>query len=381
MPHPRARALQSLAVLSLSLVLFPTLALPEPTAPALVRDINPGLGPEERSGEPRGFVDIGGIVFFNSFDPAHGEEIWRTDGTEEGTWLVKDLLPGRIGSDPILSVAGDTLYLRAWNGLDSHELWKSDGTAAGTVPVLPGYDGPLPQLETGKTSYGFRGCGATGPCELWKSDGTHSGTVTVASLTPPPGAGAVEALGGSSGPLFYFHFYSQDGALQELWRSDDTEAGTFPLRRFTPTTPGPQRLFYSNVQVGGAPVLQRMGRDPGPGALEKRRHRRRHGPGQGGLSAGDEGDRGDGLLDRRGPGFGVRAVEERRHRSRHGPGQGHRARAWHFPRHDDSARSAEPFSSWPGTRRPDTSCGGPTAPKRARPLSRASRPTSATSSG
>ena len=190
MQYPCKRVLQPLAFLLFSLVLFPTLARSQPTAPTLVRDINPGLNPEEISGGPMSFVEMGGIVYFQNFDPAHGDEIWRTDGTEEGTWLLKDLLPGPRGSAPFLTVVGNTLYLQAdTNNNGERDLWKSDGTTAGTVLVFPRYEGPpLPLLESGKTTYTFRGCTQTGdPCELWRYDGTFSSAVKVATLTPPPG--------------------------------------------------------------------------------------------------------------------------------------------------------------------------------------------------
>ncbi|MFP5288603.1 MAG: hypothetical protein ACLGI9_22900, partial [Thermoanaerobaculia bacterium] len=109
MPYPR-RALPLLV-----LALFPAAALPQ-TVPTLVRDINPGLNREERSGEPQLFVEMGGIVYFHSFDPAHGQELWRTDGTAEGTWLLKDVLPGVASSyagsyaGASTLVIGDTLY-------------------------------------------------------------------------------------------------------------------------------------------------------------------------------------------------------------------------------------------------------------------------------
>ena len=40
------------------------------------------------------FRSVDGIVFFASYDAAHGEELWRTDGTSAGTMLVQDITPG-----------------------------------------------------------------------------------------------------------------------------------------------------------------------------------------------------------------------------------------------------------------------------------------------
>ncbi len=77
-------------------------------------------------------IVLGGAVFFRAWDPDHGTELWRTDGTPEGT-RVLDLVPGPPSSDPQgLAAAGGRLYFSAGDGLHGRELWTSDGTAAGT---------------------------------------------------------------------------------------------------------------------------------------------------------------------------------------------------------------------------------------------------------
>ncbi|MFL5140564.1 MAG: ELWxxDGT repeat protein [Microvirga sp.] len=38
------------------------------------------------------------IELFTVDDGVHGRELWRTDGTATGTFLVKDILPGSVGS-------------------------------------------------------------------------------------------------------------------------------------------------------------------------------------------------------------------------------------------------------------------------------------------
>ena len=83
-----------------------------------------------------------GALYFSANDRTHGYELWRSDGTEAGTVIVKDIYPGRDWSEPAsLTDVGDTLYFDAYDGIHGHELWTSDGTAAGTVMVKDIYPG------------------------------------------------------------------------------------------------------------------------------------------------------------------------------------------------------------------------------------------------
>jgi ELWxxDGT repeat protein len=67
--------------------------------------------------------------------------------------LVKDIFPGRLNSLPqSLTAVGNTLFFNASVGTDGFELWKSDGTAEGTVlarDINPGPGSSDPQLMAG----------------------------------------------------------------------------------------------------------------------------------------------------------------------------------------------------------------------------------------
>ena len=66
-----------------------------------------------------------------------GRELWRTDGTAQGTVRVKDIKPGAPGSavDFVTRVGPDTVYFSAQDGMHGQELWQSDGTESGTFMV------------------------------------------------------------------------------------------------------------------------------------------------------------------------------------------------------------------------------------------------------
>ena len=75
-------------------------------------------------------------IYFSGNDGSAGVELWKTDGTEAGTVLVKDINAGSGDSSPSLfTVLNGETYFQASDGADGMELWKTDGTAAGTSPM------------------------------------------------------------------------------------------------------------------------------------------------------------------------------------------------------------------------------------------------------
>src|SRR3954471_11397438 len=48
---------------------------------------------------PTDSVTLNGISYFAADDGAHGKELWRSDGTPDGTVMVRDIVPGAQGSN------------------------------------------------------------------------------------------------------------------------------------------------------------------------------------------------------------------------------------------------------------------------------------------
>lgn len=208
----------------------------------LLKDINPGSDPSS----PGFMADLNGIVLFSADDGVHGRELWITDGTLAGTKMLQDILPDIVSSSPsFLGQTSTRIFFTADDGVHGDELWISNGTISGTFLVKdinPGATGSKhvgnyhgEQKIIGGNLFFVANDGTHGD-ELWISDGTEVGTSLVKDIYP----------GGESGLPNYFDYFpwgaigeaagkvyfgADDGVHGvECWRSDGTEAGTFMIR-------------------------------------------------------------------------------------------------------------------------------------------------------
>jgi ELWxxDGT repeat protein len=190
-------------------------------------------------GGPKDLTNLNGTLFFTADDGAHGRELWKSDGTEAGTFMVKDINP-LTGSDPkYLTNVNGTLFFNAGHtgyggGGLVEELWKSDGTEAGTVMVkdLNAGSPSRPRYLTNVNGTLFFTAYDNGDNELWKSDGTEAGTVMVKDINTKRESFPHD-LANVNGTLY---FSAVDGDLhgRELWKSDGTEAGTVMVKNINP---------------------------------------------------------------------------------------------------------------------------------------------------
>jgi ELWxxDGT repeat protein len=204
----------------------------------LVKDINPG-GDGSLDWSFNALTNVNGTLFFVADDGVNGRELWRSDGTADGTVLVKDILPGRDGSldlrSNVLMDVNGTLFFRANDGTHGYELWKSDGTADGTTLVKDINSGgnayPV-ELTNFKGTLFFSANDGTHGEELWRSDGTTAGTVLVKDINSGGASSYSRSLTNVNGLLFFSA--GEDTAGGELWRSDGTTAGTTLVKDIAP---------------------------------------------------------------------------------------------------------------------------------------------------
>ena len=209
-------------------------AIPEPIC----------CGRQYFSSDPAGFTAVNGTVLFAATRGDVGRELWKTDGTEAGTTLVKDLVPGSAGSSPRrFAVLGNALFFLATDAGGPVGLWRSDGTGNGTVlvkSILPSSASESNLFVHGGALY-FVAADAAG-VELWKSDGSTPGTVRVKDINPGAGDSGARRFTSLGGTLF---FVADDGASgRELWKTDGTEAGTVRVKDINPgaAASDPKRL-------------------------------------------------------------------------------------------------------------------------------------------
>ncbi|MBK8968881.1 MAG: T9SS type A sorting domain-containing protein [Lewinellaceae bacterium] len=198
----------------------------------IVKDINPGSG-NGASGKPlNNSAWLGSDLIFVANDGATGEELWITDGTEAGTMLLADINPGASGSGiQIFGAVNGSVLFKANDGSTGYELWITDGTSAGTVllkDILPGTFGSFRSFDSDFIVFQNKlfftaEDGVTGR-ELWISDGTPDGTMLFADVA----SGSTESI-----PSHYrligntLFFFAQTNATgRELWKYDLSSVGT-----------------------------------------------------------------------------------------------------------------------------------------------------------
>jgi ELWxxDGT repeat protein len=236
--------------------------------------------------------EFAGIVcvidgFLGILAATNNKELWRTDGTVEGTSRVDDINHGGEGSYPDgLTSFDGYLYLAATTGTDGRELYRTrgDGVAPPTIvsygpnigiyPLLgssnptaltatatklffaatdPTYGRELWSVAAGSGTLSFVDivagsissnptglctCGAsvvvfaattTSGTELWASDGSSANTYQVADICAGPGSSSPAYITCFRG-LFYFQADDcEHGA--ELWVSDGLIGGDTHLVR------------------------------------------------------------------------------------------------------------------------------------------------------
>jgi ELWxxDGT repeat protein len=214
-----------------------------------------------------------GIVYFVANDGFVGNQVWRSDGTDAGTFVLtsggvdSDRLPftafgdrvifengkavgntdavtitdGSLVGTQVLSTAayvnsagvivnGKAIFL---GSSGNYALVVTDGTPGGTSAFTPAgltsfnsYGGTN-LVAVNDVAY-FVGTDATHGTELWKTDGTPGGTAIVKDLFANAPSSYPQDLTRVDDRVFFIATTPDAG--QELWVSDGTEGGTMRVK-------------------------------------------------------------------------------------------------------------------------------------------------------
>ena len=216
----------------------------------LVKDIRPGTEADIFDGKeapsrvlilpsttalssyPQYLVNLNGLLLFNAYTDENGWELWRSDGTSEGTVIVKDIVEGSSSFLPLdFHIVSDLLLFKPNSG---NGLWVTDGTAVGTKEIL-GFSNQYTYIYSSvilnsKLYFAVRDVDTLSAAVLWQSDGTVEGTIIVKDLIP--GYDGINInYPTAAGDKFYFQ--ARENTMNSdwvLWVSDGTADGTKVLK-------------------------------------------------------------------------------------------------------------------------------------------------------
>lgn len=220
--------------------------------------------PGNSGSSPSAFVATSDRVYFTADDGTHGRELWVTNPANKAdTHIVHEHVPGTGGTtinDPGQVANGNVLYyVPANDPVTGAEVWRTDGTEAGTRVVKDITPGPGGFSQP--TLFAFRGgVGILRGADIYaSSDGTDAGTSRLGAVDGDGyGANTPVVLGDRA---YFAGGFTPFG--QALWRTDGSPAGTFGLSTagFEGTGATSGNPFVQSLAVLGSKLVF-FGRDP-----------------------------------------------------------------------------------------------------------------------
>ena len=180
--------------------------------------------------QPHFFVNYGNEVYFRALGDSGGFELWKTDGTESGTVMAANINPGDFGSNPYyLVLVGDVIYMAADTQASGEELHAYDISNSTHWQVKDIYSGSSSSRISKMFAF-------NNMVYFYANDGTHGRELWKSDGTSS-GTVMVKDINNGSGDSYPRHFANLDGSLffqaigtgdnkNSIWKSDGTESGT-----------------------------------------------------------------------------------------------------------------------------------------------------------
>lgn len=229
----------------------------------LITDLAPGI----QSSMPRGLKPYRGGVIFNATSPQTGSELWWagwSSGTSYSVRLVKDIIPGPLGSNPeVVAVIGTVALFYATTPSDGRELWSTLGDVNMTAIVRDVFKGigdsvpmspciatsgdltyliALTDVERGNCLWRYRADTNSLDFVLDVSENTHHMTIL-------------------NKQFLYGQWDSEHGS--RLWRVDEEATTAYSVAEFLPQDESsvPRELFTWRDQVVFQAGSKELGRE------------------------------------------------------------------------------------------------------------------------
>ena len=209
----------------------------------LIKDINPGTASSSINGGSAFARLNSSQVLFTANDGVNGQELWITDGTQTGTYMVKDIFPGSTSSNITkFAVLNGKAYFGARSSTAlGTELWVTDGTEAGTYMLKDIYtaanasSSPSEFTVFNNKVFFTATTNNNNNFELYVTDGTVAGTQLFVDLTAPPQVnGSTPSELTVVGNQMFFSAQDNFTNGRELWKTDGTPSGTVMVKNINP---------------------------------------------------------------------------------------------------------------------------------------------------
>lgn len=231
---------------------------------AMVKDIKSGIGGQSFINNNFYHTCFNNKLVFVADDGATGQEPWTSDGTSSGTTLLKDIYQGSNPSTelswagPEFTVYNNSLYFFAKTASEGKEIWKSDGTTNGTN-LLSDLSSQYNEyssammfnnklLFTEATSSQFL-------YDIYVSDGTSGGTAKLSDTYPQIANTNQEVIFGSDNYHYQPAIYNNKLLIKadtSYYLTDGTSTGT------TPFLPGIANTYIGQLTVSNGLIYFSM---------------------------------------------------------------------------------------------------------------------------
>lgn len=215
----------------------------------MIKDINAGY----ISSDPANLTAFNNELYFSANDGIYGIELWKSDGTPGGTVLLKNIKPesfqdGNSSTPSNFRVFNNALYFTAADEWDRVDIWKTDGTENGTVKFYENEFASIGQFTVMNNAIFF--IRYFGPNQLFVTDGTQGGTHQI----PVDDYYSIEELTTVNNKLFFitstsyrqqFRLYTLNPDDETLIRLRDYNSALYGSNNIVNMTAVNDDLYYS----------------------------------------------------------------------------------------------------------------------------------------